>query len=111
MIDEFKNIREAHSKFNFPGSYRTGTLMKDNIVIRIYSNSIVADDYFQNNENFFNYVIKNQKIYEAFKNNKNKNIFIHVFKRNILENKVNYFGLYKVKGFRKNNKYVLLEKI
>ena len=111
MTNYYKNIKEAHSKFNFPGSYRNGTLIKDDIVIRIYSNSESAPDYFEKNYNYFYYVIKNEKIYNAFKNNKKENIFIHVFKRNKYKQNIEYYGLYKVFGFRQNKKYVLLKKI
>lgn len=106
-----KNIKEAHSKFNFPGSYRTGTLTKNNLVVRVYSNSVSANDYFSNKNKNFYYIIKSLKIYDCFKNNKKLNINLHLFKRNLENNNVEYFGLYKVKGFRQNNKYVLLEKI
>tara|TARA_Y100000389_G_C17121311_1_gene345558 strand:- start:100 stop:438 length:339 start_codon:yes stop_codon:yes gene_type:complete len=111
MTQNYKNIKEAHSKFNFPGSYRIGTLIKDNIVIRIYSNSETAPDYFKNNNKYFYYIIKNEKIYNAFKNSKKENIFIHLFKKNLEKQNVKYYGLYKVKGFRENKKYVLLEKV
>ena len=110
MTNYYKNIKEAHSKFYFPGSYRNGTLINDNIVIRIYSNSESAPDYFEKNNKYFYYVIKNEKIYNAFKNNKKGNIYIHVFKKNKYKQNVEYYGLYKVFGFRQNKKYVLLEK-
>ena len=110
MTNYYKNIKEAHNKFNFPGSYRIGTLIKDNLVVRIYSNSNAAPDYFKQHNKYFYYVIKNDRIYNAFKNNKKENIFINVFKRNKEIQNVEYFGLFKVIGFRQNKKYVLLEK-
>ena len=111
MVKIFKNIKEAQSIFNFPGSYRTGTLTKNNFVIRIYSNSVSANDYFKNNKRNFYYIIKSPKIYNCFKNNKNFNKNIHLFKKNLEKNNLEYYGMYKVKGFREKNKYVLLEKI
>lgn len=36
----YLGIKQAHEAFNFPGSYRTGTIIKNGIVVRIYSNSV-----------------------------------------------------------------------
>ena len=36
----FKNIKEAHEHYNYPGSYRTGTIYNDKGVIRCYSNGM-----------------------------------------------------------------------
>ena len=112
-MDKFKNIKQAHEYFNFPGSYRTGTLIKDSLVIRIYRNGVAAPDYFSksNKKKKFFYVIKSAKILEAFKNNKINNKLINVFTKDILNNNVVYHGLYKVMGFRQNKKYVCLEKL
>jgi len=104
----FKNIKEAHYYYNFPGSYRIGTIIKDNLVLRVYSNGNSAPDYFIKNNNEFFYVIKNEKILNAFRNTKKNKKNIHLFVKT--NNGVKYYGLYIVKGFRENNKYVLLEK-
>mgnify|MGYP001458802120 CR=1 FL=1 len=104
----FKNIKEAHYYYKFPGSYRIGTIIKDNIVIRVYSNGISAPDYFIKNNNEFFYFIKNEKIFNAFKNTKKNKKYIYLFAR--INRGVNFYGVYKIKGFRENNKYVLLEK-
>jgi hypothetical protein len=109
-MNNYSNIKEIHEKYNFPGSYRSGTLIQDNIVVRIYSNSVVANDYFSNNKRQFYYVLKSDKVMEAFKNTKKKNVSIFVFKRDLSNNKVIFYGMYKVKGFRYKKKYVLLEK-
>ena len=74
-MSSYNNIKEIHEKFNFPGSYRSGTLIQDNIVIRIYSNSVIANDYFSNNKRQFYYVLKSEKVMEAFKNTKKKKYF------------------------------------
>ena len=109
-MSSYNNIKEIHEKFNFPGSYRTGTLIQDNIVIRIYSNSVKENDYFSNNKRQFYYVLKSDKVIEAFKNTKKNNNSVFVFKRDLNLNKVIFYGMYRVKGFRHKKKYVLLEK-
>tara|TARA_B100001057_G_C22296034_1_gene736364 strand:- start:235 stop:579 length:345 start_codon:yes stop_codon:yes gene_type:complete len=108
---KFKNIYEAHKYFRFPGSYRVGAIINNDLVVRIYSNSLSRPDFFSINKKYFYYVIKNSRIYEAFKKNKSNNTSVHVFTKNLEEDNVVNHGLYKVKGFRKNKKYVLLEKI
>ena len=105
----FKNIKQAHQHFNFPGSYRVGAIIKENIVIRIYSNSVSKPDFFKNNSKQFFYIIKNDKILEAFKNTKKHQSLIHVFTKDLENDNVIFHGKYKVKGFRQKNKYVLLE--
>ena len=111
MVNIFKNIKEAHKFFKFPGSYRVGTLIKNDFVIRIYSNGVAAPDYFTHKNKYFYYIIKSQKILDSFKNNKINNKSIHLFTRNLETKNVHYYGKYKIRGFRKENKYVLLEKI
>lgn len=105
----FKNIKEAHYYYKFPGSYRIGTIIKNNIVKRVYSNGISAPDYFIKNNNEFFYIIKNEKILNAFKNTKKNKGKIYLFTR--IDNNVILNGIYLVKGFRQDNKYVLLEKL
>ena len=110
-MKEFSSIKEAHQYYKFPGSYRRGCIIKNNIVIRVYSNSMSAPDYMKNNKDkiqFF-YTLKSALIQDAFKNTKNTNNLVHVFIKNIDSNKVEYYGKFKVKGFREDNKYVLLE--
>ena len=109
-MSSYSNIKEIHEKFNFPGSYRSGTLIQDDLVIRIYSNSLEAPDYFSKNKRQFYYVLKSEKVMKAFKNTKKKNISVFVFKRDLDNNKVIFYGMYRVKGFRYKKKYVLLEK-
>ena len=49
----YTGIKEAHAKFNFPGSYRTGTIIKKGIVVRIYSNSHSKPDRFTKSGSFY----------------------------------------------------------
>lgn len=106
----FKNIKEAHQKFKFPGSHRIGTVIKNDLAVRVYSNGVIAPDYFSKNLKHFYYFVKNEKILNAFKNNKLLNKNVYLFVKNLEKGVVIYYGQYKVKGFRKKNQYVLLEK-
>ena len=49
----FKNIKEAHQKFKFPGSHRIGTVIKNDLAVRVYSNGVIAPDYFSKNLKHF----------------------------------------------------------
>ena len=106
----FKNIKSAHEHFNLPGSYRHGTIITNNLAIRIYSNMDSAPDYFNKSKNIFYYTIKNNRRFEAFKQNKKENKPIHVFVKDKEINGVIYYGKFKVTGFREGNKYVALQK-
>ena len=90
----FKGIKEAHYYFNFPGSFRTGTVIKDNIVIRSYSNGTIKKDKFIGDDKF-QYEIKNKKIKEAFINNFKNNIDLYLFVK-IKKNNVIFLGKSKV---------------
>ena len=98
----FKNIKQAHEYYKYPGSYRIGTIYDDNGVIRSYSNGI--KDIVKNN--IFYYEIKNEKIKNDFKLNKKNNNKLRVFRKE--NNSVKDLGLYKVDKFYKN--YVKLIK-
>ena len=104
----FKNIKEAHYYYKFPGSYRVGTIIKNDIVVRIYSNGFSKPDFFNKNKNKFYYVLNSNKIKEAFLNNKKNNIKVHIFAKE--QQNVKYYGLYSVIGIRNNSKYVLLQR-
>lgn len=106
----FKNIKSAHEHFNFPGSYRHGTIITNNLAIRIYSNMDSAPDYFNKSKNIFYYTIKTNRRFEAFKQNKKEGKPIHVFVKDKETNGVIYYGKFKVMGFREGNKYVALQK-
>ena len=65
----YTGIKEAHEAFNFPGSYRTGTIIKNGIVVRIYSNSHSKPDHFTKSGSFY-YYLKTPVIRMAFRENK-----------------------------------------
>lgn len=74
----FKNIKEAHSYYKFPGSYQYGSVyIKDYGIIRSYSNGAAGKDFFKGK--IFNYKIKNQSYYLKFLENKRKNNSIRLF--------------------------------
>ena len=98
----FKNIKQAHEYYKYPGSYRIGTIYDENGVIRSYSNGtkdIIKDKIFY-------YELKNDKIKNAFKINKKNNNSLRLFRKE--DNSVKDMGLYKVDKFYKN--YVKLIK-
>jgi len=98
----FKNIKQAHEYYKYPGSYRTGTIYNDKGVIRCYSNG--TKDIIK--KNIFYYELKNDSIKEKFKLNKNNNKPLRIFRKE--NNQVRDLGLYKVDKFYKN--YVKLIK-
>lgn len=103
----YTGIKEAHAEFNFPGSYRTGTIIKNGIVVRIYSNSVSKPDRFTKSGSFY-YFLKNNKIRLAFRETRKQKLEIHVFTRNLELNAVEYHGIMRVKEFRGD--YVVLER-
>ena len=102
----YTGIRIAHEEFGFPGSYRTGSVIKDGTIIRIYSNSKSKPDRFTKSGTFY-YYLKNDTIRAAFRENKKLGKTAHVFTRNPELNKVEYHGEMLVSGFRGD--YVLLK--
>ena len=98
----FKNIKQAHEHYKYPGSYRTGTIYDDKGVIRCYSNGM-KDIY---KDKIFYYELKNDKIKNAFKLNKKNNKSLRLFRKE--DNSVKDMGLYKVDKYYKN--YVKLIK-
>ena len=98
----FKNFKTAQEYYKYPGSYRIGTIHNEKGVIRSFSNNTYDID----KGNTFYYFIKNDKIKNAFKLNKNNGKKIRLFiKKN---DYVVDVGLYKVDKFYK--KYVKLMK-
>ena len=61
----FSGIKEAHEHYNYPGSHRTGTIIKDGIVIRSYSNN-AGHDIVKDDGDTIQYMIKTPKIRTAF---------------------------------------------
>ena len=99
----FKNIKEAHAFYKYPGSYQYGSVyIKDYGIIRSYSNGS-GKDFLK--KNMFHYKIKNQSYYLKFLENKNKNNLLRLF---VKENgKVRDYGLCKVVKISKE--YVTLK--
>lgn len=104
----YTGIRVAHEEFGFPGSYRTGCVIKNGSVIRIYSNSKSKPDRFTKSGIFY-YFLKNDAIRAAFRENKKQGKTVHVFTRDLELNKVEYHGEMLVSGFRGD--YVLLRNL
>ena len=99
----FKNFKEAHEYYKYPGSHRIGSFGDDKGVIRSYSNG-KKGDILKNNKIY--YVLKNDNIKEKFKLNIKNNKKIRFFIKQ--ENVVKDMGLYHVKRFYKN--FVVFEK-
>ena len=99
----FKNFKEAHNYYKYPGTHRIGSYGDDKGINRSYSCGKKGDIL---KNNIVYYVLKNDKIKEKFKLNiKNKKKLRFFLK---VENGVKDMGLYKVKKFYKN--YVVFEK-
>ena len=99
----FKNFKTAHEYYKYPGSYRIGTIHNKNGVIRSFSNN----KYDIDKGNTFYYLVKNEKIKNAFELNKNNGKKVRLFiKKN---GYVVDVGLYNVDKFYK--KYVKLIKL
>ena len=98
----FKNIKQAHEYYKYPGSYRIGTIYDDKGVIRCYSNGM-KDIY---KDKIFYYELKNTKIKDLFLKTKNNKKKVRIFRKE--KDFVKDLGLYKVDKFYKN--YVKLIK-
>jgi hypothetical protein len=99
----FRNVKEVDKYYNYPMSYRIGSIYDDNGIIRLYSNGTKTD---HKRGKFFYYEIKNDFIKQKFKSNISNKKKVRL----ILKNKtgVSDEGLYNVNGFYKN--YVRLSK-
>lgn len=102
----FKNIKKAHEYYNYPSSYRFGTIHNDKYIIRSYSNGKNCDKILENG-NIIYYKIKSDKIKEYYKNNINDKIKIRFFKKE--KNNVLDMNLYLPIKFYKG--FIKLEKI
>ena len=98
----FRNFKEAHVHYKYPSSYRFGTIYNAKGVIRSYSNG-TKDIY---KENVFYYELKNDKIKDAFRINRDTKRKLRVFRK--MGSMVHDLGLYSVDKFYK--KYVKLVK-
>ena len=92
----FKNIKEADEYYNYPMSYRMGSIYDDKGIIRIYSNGQKGD---YETDKYFYYKLKNKQVRERFETNiKNKKKIRLLVKTN---EGVRDRGLLEIKGFFK----------
>ena len=89
----FKNFKEAHEYYNYPGSYRFGTIYDEKGVIRSFSNNTYDID----KDKIFYYKIKNDIIKSEFRKKMGLKIRLFVKKDKRVEDR----GLYKVDKFYK----------
>lgn len=99
----FKNFKEAHEYYKYPGSHRIGSFGDEKGIIRSYSNG-KKGDILKNNKIY--YVLKNDIIKEKFKLNIKNNKKVRFFIKQ--DNGVKDMGLFHVKKFYKN--FVVFEK-
>ncbi len=100
----FKNFKQAHEYYNYPGSHRIGSYGDSTGIIRTYSNGKNGDII---KNNIIYYVLKNQNIKNKFKLNIKNKKKIRFFVK--VSNGVKDMGLYHVKRFYKN--YVVFKKL
>lgn len=99
----FKNFKQAHEYYNYPGSHRIGSFGDEKGIIRSYSNG-KKGDILKNNKIY--YVLKNDTIKEKFKLNIKNNKKVRFFIK--MDKGVKDMGLFYVKKFYKN--FVVFEK-
>ena len=75
----FKNIKTAHEYYNYPSSYRFGTIHNNEFILRSYSNGENCDKIL-NNGNTIYYKIKTDLI-KNYKNNIDNKVKIRFFKK------------------------------
>ena len=102
----FKNIKLAHEKYNYPSSYRFGTVGNEKGVLRSYSNGKNHDKILNNGSKVL-YKIKNTKILNLFKLNQQTKQKVRFFFK--IDKGVKDMGLYNVKKFIKKNDNLFIE--
>lgn len=98
----FKNLKEAHSYYNYPSSHRFGTIGNKSGVIRSYSNGKNCDKIIDNG-NVIYYRIKNDKIESLYRKSiesKSKVRFFSKIKQEVLDMGL-YLPIRFYKGFVK----------
>ena len=103
----FKNIKEAHSFYNYPSTHRIGTIGNDKGVLRSYSNGKGCDYYKKNGKEVY-YKIKNLKIKNLFELNIKNKRKVRFFRK--IENGVQDMGLFSVIKFTKDD-FVLMKSV
>ena len=94
----FKNFKETHEFYNYPSSYRFGTIYNEKGVIRSYSNG--EKDIAKDNYNIFYYELKNELVKRQFENNIKNKKKLRLFRK--INGNVYDLGLYSVDKFYKN---------
>ena len=102
----FSGIKEAHEHYNYPGSHRTGTIIKDGVVIRTYSNN-TGHDIVKDDGDIIQYMIKTPKIRTAFLATRKQGKPLRFFLKTGA-NEVTDMGMYEVG--RLSGKFVNLTK-
>ena len=103
----FSGIKEAHEHYNYPGSHRIGTIIKDGIVIRTYSNN-TGHDIVKGDGDTIQYMIKTPKIRTAFLATRKQGKPLRFFLKTGA-NEVTDMGMYEVG--RLSGKFVNLTKV
>ena len=103
---KFSGIKEAHEHYNYPGSHRTGTIIKDGVVIRTYSNN-TGHDIVKDDGDTIQYMIKTPKIRTAFLATRKQGKPLRFFLKTGA-NEVTDMGMYEVG--RLSGKFVNLTK-
>lgn len=101
----FKNFKQAHYYYNYPSSYRFGTIQDEYGVIRSYSNGKKGDKILDGGKIIY-YKIKNDKIknmYQKTIDMKTKVRFFSKTNQGVLD-----MGLYTPIKFK--NEFVVLNK-
>jgi len=102
----FRGIQEAHEHYNYPGSHRTGTIIKDGIVIRTYSNN-EGHDIVKDDGDTIQYMIKTPEIRSAFLDTRKQGRSLRFFLKTG-PNEVTDMGMYEIG--RLSGKFVNLRK-
>ena len=102
----FKNIKEAHDFYKYPGSFRLGSIyVKDYGIIRSYSNSS-GKDFIKND--IFHYKLKNRDYFYKFRENLIKQNPLRLFIKQ--KDGVVDMGLLKVVKLTRNYVYLKIGK-
>ena len=83
MVKLFKNIKEAHEFYKYPGSYRHGSIYNKEIggIVRSYSNGTKPDLFLKNE---IHYVIKNELFKTRFQETIKNKIKVRIFQKSPL---------------------------
>lgn len=90
----FSGIKEAHEHYGYAGSHRTGTIIKDGIVIRTYSNN-EGHDIVKDGGDVIRYMVKTPKIRSAFLTTRKQGKHLRFFLKTG-PNEVTDMGMYEV---------------